>query len=209
MRKYKNNQDGFGAIEALLVCLVIIVLGATSFLVFKHSHKTSTKTASTPASQTPAKQPTTGTIQAEQPAPKYLTIKEWGVRLPLSDSIKDAYYLADTNSKGSDGITKQIYVGLKSVDNDGCAVISANGVNSKGQVQAVAIIFRAKPTDEDPVTGKPYSEKTPIGATIGGYFYGYESFANVDSTDCKVPQTTADSVNSAFASALKAASETP
>ena len=103
------KQSGFSVIEVLLIVLVVAALAATGFVVYQH-HKSGTKSA------TATNSPQTSTAkQSAQAATQYLTNGEWGVKVPLSDPIKDAYYnVKDSNT--TDGLPNTAWLGLKSLD---------------------------------------------------------------------------------------------
>jgi hypothetical protein len=96
------------------------------------------------------------------------------VKLPLSDTIKDAYYVVGTSfSKSSDGLSSGIFLGLKSLTAPTCNPAN-NNVGSEG---AIGAILRFLPTDTDAVTGQLLTTEYPNGVTIGKYYYGYQSWA--------------------------------
>src|SRR6266568_3175508 len=88
----RRNQSGFSAFVFLLPVLVVAVLAVGGLVVYQH-HKPSsaTNSAATSPTQTTSQSQNTATTQAA-PTVAYLTIKEWGIKVPLSNSIKDAYY---------------------------------------------------------------------------------------------------------------------
>ncbi len=184
----RERQSGFSIVEAVLVVAAIGVIGAGGWFVYQHNRPKATNAAPN------TNQQTTTTTATPAPTVSYLAIKEWGVKLPLSDSIKDAYYIPGISSKGTDGLPNQMWVGLKSIDGNGCAATNNIGP---------ALIFRALPTDTDPVSGQLLTQKYPNGATIGSYYYGYEDFTTSSSNACKAPQTTLQSVHSSLANAAK------
>ena len=71
MRKLQKNENGFSAVEIVLVLVIIVLIGAVGWLVYKDNHKntttsakstsastksstsTSTKTTTTPAATNP------------------------------------------------------------------------------------------------------------------------------------------------------------
>jgi hypothetical protein len=96
MNQSRTKQHGFGAVEIIIICLVVVVIGAAGFFVFK---KTSEKAATAP---TPASQDATSTQNGDistkatidhSEGGKYLVIKECGVRVLLPNSLKgNAFY---------------------------------------------------------------------------------------------------------------------
>jgi hypothetical protein len=202
MSKSSRSATGFSTVEITIAAVVIAVLVVVGGLVYRRNHGSETnKTSST--SHTGTQQTATTTPPSStQTAQQYLVIKEWGVQIPLSDSIKDAYYVPSTGSRGFDGIVNEMYIGVKSLDASGCAA-DGNGGNHDGKLSAPAMIFRAKPTEVDPVTNKTYQQEYPDGVTLDGYFYAYQQVADPNRTDCKASPATLQQVDSAIASAAK------
>lgn len=195
MERARNKQRGFSIVEVVLIVAALIGLTAIGWAVYQHGKQSAT-TTNAEGNTTQSNQQTTTT-----PAPTvaYLTITEWGIKIPLSDSIKDAYYVVDTTSKDKGGLSNQIYLGLKSLDDSGCT--AAGSIH--GQNSALAMIFRTQPGDVDFVTNKLYTQEYPDGVTIGSYYYAFQSSNNDNASTCKAPQTTVTSTDSAFASAAK------
>jgi len=187
----KRDQSGFSVIEALLVVLVIAALAVTGFLVYQR-HKSGTKTAIATNS------PQTSTAkQSAQAATQYLTISEWGVKVPLSDPIKDAYYnVKDSNI--TDGLPNTAWLGLKSLDGSTECNASLMGTIHT-ETTGVGAFGRAHPTDHEPVKGTLYTQLYP-GVTIGNYYYFYIS--GIKGKTC-APQATLQAIDSAFATAAK------
>lgn len=100
------------------------------------------------------------------PAPMqpYMVIKEWGVELPLSAGIKDAYYTYD--GTGADGYDSVAYVGTKSL-----AALDAECAAQPDKT-GVGVIFRQSVATHDAhvAKGDPYTVGT---VKIGKYYYGY------------------------------------
>ena len=40
MGKLKTDEKGFGAVEAILIVIIIVLIGAVGYLVYKNNHKT-------------------------------------------------------------------------------------------------------------------------------------------------------------------------
>jgi len=189
-----NNQSGFSIVEAVLIVAVIGVIGVGGWFVYQHNKPKATNAA--PNTNQTTNQQTTTTTPA--PTVNYLDIKEWGVKLPLSDIIKDAYYviLADTSSN-ADGKPSDIQLGLTHLDAS-CGSITASSTSLSNSLGA---IVRTLPTDTDPVSGKLYTQLEPNGTTINGYYYGYAD-ASIKNKTC-APQATLQGIDAAFATAAK------
>lgn len=196
----RDHQSGFGTTVVLLAVLVVAVLAVTGLVVYQH-HKSNTKSAAATSSPTTTTQPkSTTTTQPAQATTQYLTIKEWGVKLPLSDSIKDAYYVVPAGiSPNGDGKPSSIDFGLTS-QNSSCGIVTSD---SSSFSHTLGSIVRALPTETDPVSGKPYTQLDPNGTTIGSYYYGYAN-AELKNKTC-TSATTIQSIDSAFAAAVKGA----
>jgi hypothetical protein len=197
MESGKKSQSGFSIVEAVLIVAAIGIIGAAGWFVYQHNRVKVTDAAANPnqlnSHQTPA------TTVPAVPTVTYLDIKEWGLKLPLSDKIKDAYYVASVSSKGTDGLPNSMLLGLTSFDASSC---TADGSNH-GQSSAIGAIFRALPTETDPVTGQLLTQEYPNGTTMGSYYYGYESFTNSSGRTCKASGTTLQPIDAAFANAAK------
>lgn len=191
-----SSQTGFSALEALLVVFIIGVLSTAGWFVYQHNRVKSTDAATNGNHTTDNTQDNQQPPATTPPAPTvtYLDIKEWGLKLPLSDAIKDAYYVPGISSKGTDGLPNQMWVGFTSLNTDGCTATNNSGP---------ALIFRAPPTETDPVSGQLLTQKYPNGVTIGSYYYGYEDFTTSSSNPCKASQATLQTVNTALAIAAQ------
>jgi type II secretory pathway pseudopilin PulG len=190
----KRNQSGFSAIEALLVVLIVVVLVIIGLVVYQRHKSTSAKTSVATNATQPQNTTTTQPAQATTP---YLTLKEWGVKLPLSESIKDAYYVAEKGSSNGPGaLPTTMWLGLTSLSSSSCNPSN----NDNGGRGAVGAILRVLPTETDAVTGQLLTQKYPNGKTINGYYYTYQSWAK--NNPC-ASDSTLQPIDSAFATAAK------
>lgn len=195
MGRQGNRQRGFSVGMILIAVLVVGLIGASGYLIYQHHKSAAKTTADTHSSQTSGQQRNTTNTQPQQTATTYLDIKEWGVKMPLSSSINDAYYTTKGSNVGSDGLPNTAWLGLASLNSSGCNV--SNGPS--GTAMPIGSIIRVLPTDTDPVTGELYTQQDPNGITIGGYYYAYTPSKN---STC-ASATTLQTVNSAFTSAIK------
>lgn len=196
MEGSRNKQTGFSIVETVVVVAVIVVLGAAGWAVYQRTKQSATKTdaASNPNQST---QQTTTTPPA--PTVTYLDIQEWGIKLPLSDAIKDAYYVPSSQNRAADGTPLAMFIGLKSLDAAGCNAHTAN--TPGGTITTLATIIRIAPTDVDHVSGVEYVNEWP-SATIGQYAYALHdvtSFRTCASSD------TLKSIGAALSNATKSA----
>ncbi len=199
MIKRRADQSGLAITQTLLIIAVVVVVGIIGGLVYRHNNKT-VNNATSPNPPTDQQQVANNNQTTQQPQP--LIIKEWGVQLPLSESIADAYYAPSTGGRGFDGIVNQIYISVKSLDGSGCTA-TGNGDNHNGVLSTPAMILRTKPTEVDPVTNKTYPQEYPDGVTVGGYFYAYQKVADPSASGCKASPATLQEVDSAIAAAAK------
>jgi pilin/secretion family protein with methylation motif len=200
MTRMKNKQAGFGIVEAVIAVLVMGVLAGAGWFVYQHNR---TKVTNAAVGSQPTSQQTT-TTTPPAPTVTYLAIKEWGIKLPLPNSIQDAYYVVDPGvSTDADGKPSAIEFGIAAQDIHCGAVTATNA----GYTHALGAIVRALPTDTDPVSGKLYTQLDPIGVTIGGYYYGYAN-ASLTSKTC-LPAATIQAIDAALANAVKAATASP
>ena len=89
----KSNQFGLSAIETLLIIVILGIVGFTGWFVWHSKQATDTSLTNTANSQpsiAKKKAVTTKETTDTTTAQKYLVIKEWGVRIPVSDADNDA-----------------------------------------------------------------------------------------------------------------------
>jgi hypothetical protein len=197
-----NRQSGFGVIGIIAIVVVVLAIASIGFFVGnRHARTAPAAAATTPTPPTIAKPtptPSAATPGATESAT--LTIKEWGITIPLPDSIKDAYYVVSTSSADPDGSPNTIWIGLPSLD----GLCPAAKVNSGGK--PLASIGRSVSGETDPVSGMTVKEQHPVGITIGNYYYGYGSWAKQSAT-CATPEKF-KALDDAFATGLKTARTT-
>lgn len=182
-----------------LGAIYAIGIAAIGYLLVQHYTTKPTNPAAntTQAAQmTTSGQQTNATTQAQQPAATYLSIKEWGVKLPLSANVEDAYYTTEGSNTGADGLPNTAWLGISSLNNTGCN-IGATGPTAKAT--PIGSIIRVLPTEHDPVKQTPYTQLYPNGVMINGYYYAFVPWKN---QTC-APQATIQSIDSAFTTAAK------
>ena len=97
-----KQQSGFGVVPIISIVAVVAILGLLGFkmLTMQSSKPTANSVANnqtSPASSQPSSSQTSATpAQADT----YLHIKELGIKIKLSDDIKDVVYKAGTGSDG-------------------------------------------------------------------------------------------------------------
>lgn len=193
----RTNQSGFGTIEIVLVLAVVAVLAVTGLVVYQHHTSTSAKITAAANSPSTTTQPkSTPTTQPAQTATQYLTITEWGVKLPLSSTIQDAYYTVKGSNTCADGLPNTTWLGLTSLNSSGCNI---DNTGPSSTASPIGSIIRVAPTDRDPVSGSLYTQQDPNGVTIGNYYYAYAPWKNKTCASA----TTLQSIDSAFGTAAK------
>ncbi|HET6924351.1 MAG TPA: hypothetical protein VFH39_00790 [Candidatus Saccharimonadales bacterium] len=100
--KSTSTQAGFAAIEAILILVIVAIIGGTGWFVWHTKQATDQSLTNTASAQpgiakankakTTTKKSAT-TTPASSTSTKYLIIKEWGVEIPLTSELADAYYL--------------------------------------------------------------------------------------------------------------------
>jgi hypothetical protein len=93
-----NKQKGFSAVILLLVLLLLVAVGFTGYYVWNTQNNKNKDVAEVaPATETKQQTPITTTPAPVKEEQKYLVIKEWGVKIPLSEKINDLTYRFNGN----------------------------------------------------------------------------------------------------------------
>jgi len=174
MNKLLKNEKGFGAVEALLIAIIVVLIGAVGFLVYKDGHKTTTvvtKTVIVTPKSTASKSTTTVNSQ------KYINITDWGVRVPYqgSDTLSVSAQTCDTPD---DTVLTGCSVGVNSQE-------LANSVGSCQSTRAtgtVGYFYRMGTNDNYSWTnGSGYEPVAQWAAEnqgqytqIGAYYYAFD-----------------------------------
>jgi uncharacterized protein (UPF0333 family) len=158
----KKNQKGFGAVEFLLLLMLVVMVSFAGWYVWNSNKKADT-------SLTSADKSSNTTAVAPIAAKKYLVIKEKGIKIELTDQIKDTYYKVSNQG--------YIYLSLHRYDNmkgfESCA--AEGGESGSG----LAALSSAKVGDDN--RGEPYTLADlnnaidGRGAKIGDTYYWLES----------------------------------
>lgn len=147
-----TNQNGFAIIEALLIIIILSMLGGTGYYVW-HSKQAADKTLNT-ASKTA--QSTPSATKATVPKQSFLTIKEWGVKIPLSSSLANLKYAVQTYSDGGQSIDFT----FPDLSDTSCNL-----------PDSVGGMIRFTVTDINPLSGDKMTQDYPTAKQIGTYYY--------------------------------------
>lgn len=179
--KLRKNEQGFSAVEVLLVLIFVAILAVAGAVVYNANKKKTSDTQHTATSRNDSSQaPASPTAQ---PTVKYLDITEWGVELPQPKSDTLQY---------------------KTPSDVGIQVISKNLSDQYGCTdEGAGMITRWKTGEtEDDATGMPFPQAV---ITIGDYSYGFAH--DTDECSDSVPisaQNAANDETKAQLSQLKA-----
>lgn len=179
-RLTSKHQKGFGILEVLLILVIIGLLGGLGWYVWSNRAKESQPIAATPAAQT-AKETEEPEVETEDDG--YLTVKEWGVKFQLDDSIKDAGYFL---KKPTDNF---IFLTTPKLEE-----LSSSTPNCKLAAESVSIT-RAKVGDDR--FGSPWTQADleEIGTKVGDYYYfdeGGQVCFGTDEDIAKIEKTVAE-----------------
>lgn len=140
----KNNQKGFGAVEALVIIVIVGLVGFGGWYMW-HSNQKEDGTKIIQQSQSK---------QESKPKDKYLTIKEWGIRLKLNKDAEGSYYILREDGQ---------YVDVFNSNFD--KLKNKNGIECKNEILFVVARYSENdPRLEDPTNRRP-------DAIIGSYGY--------------------------------------
>ncbi len=108
----KLTQKGFGVIEGILIIVALSMIAGTGFYVINAS-KDKNEDSSSVSSQKNDPKPETDTTNEVVASQKYLTVSEWGIKIPLNDQVDGLAYTKQNGnivfafrSKILDNITK-------------------------------------------------------------------------------------------------------
>ena len=147
----KHNQHGFGIVGIISIIVLVGLIGFGGWYVWQANQKPAAKSTSTAST----------TDNSGGGDTKYLTITEWGVKIPLTAETADAYY--DTyKANGSASVYS-----LRSHSLDGAP-------DCKNSEQSVAAVHR----DDKGATADNFGSGQPVvlkdawhGVDIGDHVY--------------------------------------
>jgi hypothetical protein len=164
MRKTRDDQRGFSAVEALLILVIVGLLGFVGWYVWHTNKKVDQLTESATQTTKIGNQK-----QSSLYTNKYLSIPEEGVKFQLNPELKDAYYF-----KSQQGY---IYLSTHTLDNtkgaEGCAAKDIDGLGGG----LVALIVGEVGQPNDVVAGDPWTQEQLDSSglkKIGDKYYGFQ-----------------------------------
>lgn len=177
----KKTQKGFALIEGLLIILILVIIGFGGYYVW-NSQKQTNKTLDTAASTS---QKAASSEAANKPGQMYLTIKEWGVRLPYSGDDIYTYKINPDNPKLASVISKNLADKYQCTDSGAGTLVRNSPDDNIG------------PPFDSGLTVKEDAQQNP-GAykVVGNYYYGFshDKFACSDSVTSETQDNANDSV---------------
>ena len=154
--RYWKNEGGFSAVLVAIAIVVVGVVGFAAWRVLADNDTPSSKTTDSSQQNDSNGEPTTPSEET-----KYLVIKEWGARIPLTDDVSGAYY----RFRSDDFVE---YVDLYDKGFEGLK--NANGVSCADKFQFYSI-SRVKPEDVSKLDGPGYPDYKKVSFT-DGWLYG-------------------------------------
>lgn len=161
----KNNQNGFSAVELIVVLVVVGLLGTVGWLVWDRQntkHTTTKVSTSTVGKSVPTKSENTAAAPVTSKK-NYVTISEFNVKFSVPESLGNVKYVIEPAASG--------YVRLSSDKNIGC-----DGAESLGT------LFRDTSSTYPELGG---TTNTPV-AHVGNYYYYFKTPQNSCSNDSAV-----------------------
>lgn len=185
MIKINKNEQGFSAVEFIMIIIIIGLIGAVAYLVYKNHHQpvkvvTLTKTVST-----------TNNSSASTSSTKYLKITQLGIEIPLNSSISDLSYSWDGQQAILVSPTLEKYA---SEQDSSCSATLPADLSTSSNYQQIGSIDGSTTADNDSTSN----------VTLGGKVYSYHE----TSSGCSSNQNVINEVStysSNFATAFEKA----
>ena len=127
MNRIKNNESGFSAVEIIMVMVIVGLIGAVGYLVYKNQHKTTKTVVVTKVVKAPASSPPSTQTSTNNNSMTIIKVPELGIEFSAPNSIKDLVYSyrdGTTESGSSMKIADFSTSSLIAVDSD---CIASNG----------------------------------------------------------------------------------
>jgi|GEM_PF-4229282 len=149
-----KNKSGFAVIELILAAVLLIGIVVIGYAVWKTNKDNTNADKQLTAS---------GTTATEASAPKYLDIKEWGVKLKVASPIKGAT-LTYRIVKNNKNLPPTAFLSTKSLDaSKACREYYSAGLSAEEVFPTFNFISRYSPSDKVSIWSD--SQDNPVDVT--------------------------------------------
>lgn len=190
-----KKQSGFGLIEIIIIVAVIAAIGIGGWWVWQNNKSTTGQQS---------QQPSAATNNEQEVSPSILEIKELGIKIELSDAIKDAYYSSVNYPVALGGSAPGF--GLRSLDSvPGCKVYAIKDLSGEYTINRGVAELSWDIYDADRISYGGDPAKSGFGSLPNASRVDNNWFAidTANSTECK----SSDAAIQAKIDAAKAAFE--
>ncbi len=184
--KIRNNQSGTGVLEALLILVIVGILGFTGWFVWSSqksandTYNNTDKSDALTAAEGKAKADnSSAATNSKLIKADYLVVKEWGVKIPIDESLSGLVY---TYERFEDGR----YLPAFNFE-------SILGGAECGGPGAVAYMIRFRANETSSITGELLTATYTGAVRIGDYFYA----ASLPQAACSNNQAIQSKINDA------------
>lgn len=145
-----QSQKGFGTIEAIIVIVVVALLGVGGWFVWHNNRKDPVKTTVQKVQKSDDKKQ-----EKTKDDQRYMVIEEWGVKMPLDETIAGAYYEMEpvTGDVQYASVFDAGFDALKNANGTSCGGANTFQIYSIGRAKAEAaagLMDPESPTFEGP-----------------------------------------------------------
>jgi|GEM_PF-1649203 len=154
----KKDQKGFSVLVLLLILILLAILGFTGYYVYNTQQNKKNTDNTKSADNNASSQPAAASSVTKPDTTKYLVIKEWGVKIPLTGTIADANYVVSNG---------YVYVSTDSLVKKypDCAA-NKTTVYAFGRFKSMMDAY-----DQPGGDGKTYGDMMPNAPMAAGYYY--------------------------------------
>ena len=208
--KIKNKESGFGTLEVVLILVIVVLIGAVGWVVYKNHNKQANLNNSANNQPNGGKGGGTGSDKGPQTGPaktEVFLIPEWKLSAEIPTPPEDAaliqYKLTTVNSEAVANFTTQ-------------ELIDSDKTNCTADNAPAGTITKALPTDpayapDGTPSGQTVAQEIQsTGGTymkVGSYIYWYSHPQGVCSTAANGPQLQNDAIKQVQAIVTKLQSE--
>ena len=143
-----KNEKGFSSVELVLVLVVVVLLGLGGWFVYKKNQQKPASNNSTKTSTSEEKPSSQDSKEETETTPpvsdaKYLTIKEWGIKIKMEDADKLTYVMNGTPNGEPNNDATTSYASLRLKDSvsvpDACRSFGPTVVQATAATNATKI----------------------------------------------------------------------